>query len=53
MFFYILGRRSEKSRKNGIFPNGLVHDFDQKFAVLPSFYFRKIGQDNVFHGIVE
>ena len=30
---------SSKSRKNEIFPQGLVHAFSQKLAIFPSFYF--------------
>ena len=31
----------KKSRKEGIFPKGLVHGFDEKLAIFPSFYFRQ------------
>ena len=30
-----------KKVKKGIFPKGLVHGFDEKLAIFPSFYFRE------------
>ena len=33
--------KSKKIPNNGIFPKGLVHGFDQKLAIFPTFYFRQ------------
>ena len=33
--------KKKKSRKEGIFPKGLVHGFDEKLAIFPSSYFRQ------------
>ena len=45
--------KKKKSRKEGIFPKGLVHGFDEKLAIFPSFYFRQKGQHSVFQDILE
>ena len=34
-------RRSSKSRKIHIFPNGLTHSFGPKMAIFPTFFFRQ------------
>ena len=34
-------KKSSKCRKIEIFPKGLVHGFNQKWAIFPSFHFRQ------------
>ena len=46
-------RRSSKSRKIDIFPKGLAHGFGPKMAIFPTFFFRNVGQENVFYDILE
>ena len=50
MFYDILKKKSpfktiktgsSKSRKIGIFPKGLVHDFGQKLVIFPDFFKKK------------
>ena len=36
-----------------IFPKGLTHGFGAKMAILPTFFFGNIGQENVFYDILE
>ena len=46
--------RSSKSRKVAIFVKGLTHGFGTKMAIFAaSFFFGKIGQENVFYDILE
>ena len=41
-------KRSSKSRKIDIFPNGLTHGFGPKMAIFPiAFFLGNIGQENV------
>ena len=49
-----------KNSKNWIFPNGLVHGFDQKLVIIPEFYFREnkpekcvLNQKKVFYDILD
>ena len=47
-------RRSSKSRKIDIFPNGLTHGFGPKKVHCSNFFFlRNIDQENVFYDILE
>ena len=46
-------KKSLKSGKIAIDPNGLVHGFGKKLAIFPSFFFGNIGQENVFYHIIE
>ena len=50
---YAIKRRSSKSRKIDIFPNGLTHGFGPKMAIFPTFFLGNIGQENVFYDILE
>ena len=43
----------KKIEKIGIFPKGLVQVFGQKIENFSSFFFNKIGQENVFDDIQE
>ena len=45
--------RSSKSRKIGIFPKSLVHGFDKNWQFFHFYILGKIGQENVFHDILE
>ena len=45
--------RSLKSRKIGIFPKSLVHGFDKNWQFFHFYILGKIGQENVFHDILE
>ena len=46
--------RSSKSRKVAIFVKGLTHGFGTKMAIFAaSFFFGKIGQENVFFDILQ
>ena len=45
--------RSPKSPKINIFPKGLTHGFGPNMAILPTFFLRDIGQENVFYDILE
>ena len=45
--------RSLKSQKITIFPQRLVHGIGQKLSSFHPFIQGKIGQENVFHDIVE
>ena len=59
VFYNILDRKTPfqtiktstlKSRKNGIFPKRLVHDFCQKLPTFPSFYLKqKKSNQNAFY----
>ena len=51
--FLDLKTRSLKSLNINIFPKGLTHGFGPKMAIIPTFFFRNIGQENVFHDILE
>ena len=52
--FQAIKIRSSKSRRIAIFLNGLIHGFWTKMAFLTtSFYFSKIGHENVFCDILE
>ena len=43
-----------KTSKIAIFPKGLTHDFGQKMAISPTFFFLgNVGQENVFYDIPE
>ena len=42
-----------KSRKIDIFSKGLTHGFGPKMAIIPTFFFGNIGQENVFYDIFE
>ena len=46
-------KKSLKSGKIAIDPNGLCHGFGKKLAIFPSFFFGNIGQENVFYHILE
>ena len=51
-----LGYENKKLKKSkiDIFPKGLTHDFGIKIAIFRTFFFLgKIGQENVFYGILE
>ena len=41
------------SKKIDVFPKGLTHGFGIKMAIFPTFFFVKIGQENVFYDILE
>ena len=45
--------RSSKSQKIDVFPKGLTHAFGPKVAIFEIFFFRNIGQENVFYDILE
>ena len=45
--------RSSKSRKINSFPKGLTHGFGPKMTNFPTFFFRNIGQENVFYDILK
>ena len=45
--------RSWNSRKIDIFPKGLTHCFGIKMAIFELFFLGKIGQKNIFYGILE
>ena len=45
--------RSSKSRKIDIFPEGLTQGFSQKLAIILSFFFNNMGQENKFYNILE
>ena len=52
--FLALKTRGLKSLKINIFPKGLTHGFGPKMAIIPTFFFfGNIGQENVFHEILE
>ena len=51
--FQAIKTRSSKSQKTEIFLKGLVHDFCQKLAIFPSFYFRQYTPENVFYDGIE
>ena len=43
-------KKNLKSRTIDIIPKGLTHDFGQKMAIFPTFFFlANIGQENVFY----
>ena len=51
--FYVIKRRSSKSRKIGISLKGLTHGFGPNMATFPSFFLGNIDQENVFYDILE
>ena len=52
--FQAVKTKSSKSRKIDIFAKGLTHGLGLKMAIFPNFFFLgNIGQDNVFHYILE
>ena len=51
--FSAIKTKSSKSRKNETFPKGLTLGFDPKMAIFPTFFFARIGQENVFYDILE
>ena len=52
-FFQAIKKRISKSRKIAIFPKELTHGFGPKLVIFPtSFFFGKIGQENVFYDIL-
>ena len=51
--FQAIKTRSSKSREIDIFPKGLTHGFGPKMAIFPTFFLGNIGQENVFHDILE
>ena len=64
VFYGILDRKNRFRRQqeeevknfkeNSILAKGLVHGFDQKSTILPSFFILgKIGQHKMFHDILE
>ena len=46
-------RRSSRSRNIGIFLKGLVHGFVENWQFFHFYILGKIGQENVFHDILE
>ena len=50
--FQAIKTRSSKSRKIDIFPKGLTNRFGPKMAILSTFFFGNIGQENVFYDIL-
>ena len=42
-----------KKSKNWHFSKGVTHGFGPKMAIFPTFFFRNIGQENVFYDILE
>ena len=50
-----LGYKNKKFEKPkmAIFPNGLTNGFGPKMAIFPFFFWRTIGQENVFYDILE
>ena len=50
--FQAIKTRSSKSRIIDIFPNRLTHDFGPKMPIFQTFFFRNIGQENVFYDIL-
>ena len=52
--FQAIKSRSSKSQKIAIFPKVLTNGFGPKMVIFPtSFFFGKIGQENVFYDILE
>ena len=52
--FQAIKSRSSKSQKIAIFPKMLANGFGPKMVIFPtSFFFGKIGQENVFYDILE
>ena len=51
--FQAIKTRRSKSRKIDIFPKGLTRGFGAKKAIFPTFFLANIGQENVFHYILE
>ena len=52
--FNAIKRKSSKTRKIDIFPEGLTHSFGAKIAIFPTFFFKSnIDQENIFYNILE
>ena len=51
--FQAIKRRSLRSRKIAILPKRLTHCFNQEMAIFPTYFFSKLGQENVFYDILE
>ena len=52
--FWAIKRISSKSRKIDTFPKGLTHEFGQKRAIFPTYFFKgNVGHENVFYDILE
>ena len=45
--------KKSKSRKIDLFPKGITHGFAPKWPFIQLFFFRNIGQENVFYNILE
>ena len=52
-YFQAIKTRSSKSGKIDIFPKGLPHGFVKNLVILRIFFLGNIGQENVFHDILE
>ena len=51
--FQAIKTRSLKSRKADNFPKRLSHGFGPNMAIFPTFFFKHIGQGNVFYDILD
>ena len=51
--FYSIKTTSSECQKNDIFQKGLTHGFGAKMPFFQLFFFRNIGQENVFYDIQE